>query len=121
METVPTMKTRQYTPFDLLIMNLDQALRTLAGKPLVSGRPDPADDVDEAPLSEVEQLCDRVLIIGDILHSRVARSDIMGFKMLGMDITLVAPPTLMPRGIEEMGKMNPDSSRVGSMDDNRPS
>jgi ubiquinone biosynthesis monooxygenase Coq7 len=55
METVPTMKTRQYTPFDQLIMNLDQALRTLAGKPLVSGRPDPADEVDETPLSEVEQ------------------------------------------------------------------
>ena len=55
METVPTMKTRQYTPFDQLIMNLDQALRTLAGKPLVSGRPDPADDVDETPLSEIEQ------------------------------------------------------------------
>ena len=46
METVPTMKTRQYTPFDQLIMNLDQALRTLAGKPLVSGRPYHADDVD---------------------------------------------------------------------------
>ena len=45
----------------------------------------------------------RVFIIGDILHSRVARSDIMGFQMLGMDVTLVAPPTLMPRGIEEMG------------------
>ena len=45
----------------------------------------------------------RVFIIGDILHSRVARSDIMGFKMLGMHVTLVAPPTLMPRGIEEMG------------------
>ncbi len=45
----------------------------------------------------------KVSIVGDILHSRVARSDIMGFKMLGMDVTLVGPPTLMPRGIEEMG------------------
>ncbi len=45
----------------------------------------------------------KVFIIGDILHSRVARSDIMGFQMLGMDVTLVAPPTLMPRGIEAMG------------------
>ncbi len=55
METVATMKTRRYTPFDRLIMNLDQAVRTLAGKPLVSGRPDPADEADEAPLSEAEQ------------------------------------------------------------------
>ena len=55
METVATMETRRYTPFDQLIINLDQALRTLAGKPLVSGRPDPADEVVEASLSEAEQ------------------------------------------------------------------
>ena len=45
----------------------------------------------------------KVFIIGDVLHSRVARSDIMGFKMLGMEVTLVGPPTMMPRGIEAMG------------------
>lgn len=45
----------------------------------------------------------KVAIVGDILHSRVARSDIMGFKLLGMDVTLIGPPTLIPRGIEEMG------------------
>jgi aspartate carbamoyltransferase catalytic subunit len=45
----------------------------------------------------------KVWIVGDILHSRVARSDIMGFRMLGMDVTLAGPPTMMPRGIEEMG------------------
>jgi aspartate carbamoyltransferase catalytic subunit len=45
----------------------------------------------------------KVSIVGDILHSRVARSDIMGFKLLGMDVTLVGPPTLIPRGIEAMG------------------
>jgi aspartate carbamoyltransferase catalytic subunit len=45
----------------------------------------------------------KVSIVGDILHSRVARSDIMGFRLLGMDVTLVGPPTLIPRGIEEMG------------------
>ncbi len=45
----------------------------------------------------------KIWILGDILHSRVARSDIMGFQMLGMDVTLAGPPTMMPRGIEEMG------------------
>jgi aspartate carbamoyltransferase catalytic subunit len=45
----------------------------------------------------------KVAIVGDILHSSVARSDIQGFKLLGMEVTLVGPPTLMPRGIEEMG------------------
>ncbi|MDR3237343.1 MAG: aspartate carbamoyltransferase catalytic subunit [Spirochaetia bacterium] len=38
----------------------------------------------------------RIAIVGDILHSRVARSDIEIFKRLGADITLVGPPTLVP-------------------------
>lgn len=39
----------------------------------------------------------RVAIVGDILHSRVARSNLHLLRTLGADITLVAPPTLMPR------------------------
>ena len=39
----------------------------------------------------------RVAIVGDILHSRVARSNLHLLKTLGADVTLVAPPTLMPR------------------------
>jgi aspartate carbamoyltransferase catalytic subunit len=38
----------------------------------------------------------RVAIVGDILHSRVARSNIVGMRMLGIDLTLVGPPTLLP-------------------------
>ena len=38
----------------------------------------------------------RVAIVGDIKHSRVARSDILAFTALGADVTLVAPPTLLP-------------------------
>jgi ubiquinone biosynthesis monooxygenase Coq7 len=49
------MKTRNYSPLDHLIMNLDQAVRTLAGRPLVTGRPNPADDWDEAELSSTEK------------------------------------------------------------------
>ena len=49
------MTTRDYTPFDRLVMNFDQALRTLAGRPLVTERPDPADRVEEAELSETEK------------------------------------------------------------------
>jgi aspartate carbamoyltransferase catalytic subunit len=45
----------------------------------------------------------QVAIVGDILHSRVARSDIQGFQMLGMKVTLIAPPTLMPRYAETLG------------------
>ncbi|MBV8150969.1 MAG: aspartate carbamoyltransferase catalytic subunit [Candidatus Eremiobacteraeota bacterium] len=38
----------------------------------------------------------RVAIVGDIRHSRVARSNIVGMRMLGIDVTLVGPATLLP-------------------------
>ena len=42
----------------------------------------------------------KVAIVGDILRSRVARSDLFGFRKMGIDVRLVGPPTLMPPGIE---------------------
>ena len=45
----------------------------------------------------------KVAIVGDILHSRVARSNIKGFQKMGMEVTLVAPPSLLPRGVESFG------------------
>ena len=45
----------------------------------------------------------KVTICGDILHSRVARSNILCLTALGADITLCAPPALMPAGIAELG------------------
>jgi aspartate carbamoyltransferase catalytic subunit len=42
----------------------------------------------------------RVAIVGDILHSRVARSNVLLLRTLGAEVTLVAPPTLMPYGVE---------------------
>jgi aspartate carbamoyltransferase catalytic subunit len=44
-----------------------------------------------------------VAIVGDILHSRVARSNIQALALLGARVTVVGPPTLLPRGIEELG------------------
>jgi aspartate carbamoyltransferase catalytic subunit len=44
-----------------------------------------------------------VAIVGDVLHSRVARSNIQALTLMGARVTLVGPPSLMPRGIEEMG------------------
>jgi aspartate carbamoyltransferase catalytic subunit len=44
-----------------------------------------------------------VAIVGDVLHSRVARSLIEALDLVGAHTTLVGPPTLMPRGIEQMG------------------
>ena len=42
----------------------------------------------------------RVSIVGDVLHSRVARSNVLLLRTLGADVTLVAPPTLLPVGVE---------------------
>ncbi len=41
-----------------------------------------------------------IAIVGDILHSRVARSNVLLLSMLGAKVTLVAPPTLLPVGIQ---------------------
>jgi len=42
----------------------------------------------------------RIGIVGDVLHSRVARSNVLLLTLLGAHITLIAPPTLLPFGIE---------------------
>lgn len=42
----------------------------------------------------------RVAIVGDVLHSRVARSNTLLLSLLGANVTLVAPPTLLPVGVE---------------------
>ena len=42
----------------------------------------------------------RIAIVGDVLHSRVARSNALLLRTLGAEVTLVAPPTLFPVGIE---------------------
>jgi len=42
-----------------------------------------------------------IAIVGDIKHSRVARSDVQAFTALGAHVTLVAPPTLMPPSIDD--------------------
>ena len=44
-----------------------------------------------------------VAIVGDILHSRVARSLVQALELVGAHATLVGPPTLLPRGIEALG------------------
>lgn len=42
----------------------------------------------------------KVVVVGDVLHSRVARSNVLLLATLGADVTLVAPPTLLPVGVE---------------------
>jgi aspartate carbamoyltransferase catalytic subunit len=45
----------------------------------------------------------KVCIVGDILHSRVARSNIFGLRTLGAEVGVCGPRTLLPAGIEELG------------------
>jgi aspartate carbamoyltransferase catalytic subunit len=45
----------------------------------------------------------RIWIVGDVLHSRVARSNLTAFQAMGAKVTVCGPPTLIPRGIEELG------------------
>lgn len=45
----------------------------------------------------------RISIIGDIAHSRVARSDITGFSKMGAKVSVCAPGTMIPMGIEKLG------------------
>lgn len=45
----------------------------------------------------------RVLIVGDILHSRVARSNLLLLNLLGAQVEIAGPSSLIPEGIEELG------------------
>ena len=45
----------------------------------------------------------KVTIVGDILHSRVAKSNIYGLTKMGAEVTVVGPPTLIPRGALDLG------------------
>ncbi len=45
----------------------------------------------------------KVAIVGDIAHSRVARSDMWAFQHMGAEVTLVGPPTLVPGSFRELG------------------
>jgi aspartate carbamoyltransferase catalytic subunit len=54
----------------------------------------------------------RIAIVGDIKHSRVARSNVQAFSLLGADVTLVAPVTLLPPA----GEL-PGATVVGDLDD----
>jgi len=52
-------------------------------------------------LGKIEGL--KVAIVGDIAHSRVARSNILGLRKLGAEVVVVGPPTLVPNAITAMG------------------
>jgi aspartate carbamoyltransferase catalytic subunit len=69
----------------------------------------------EEELGGIEGL--HVAIVGDVLHSRVARSNIQALVLMGAQVTLVGPPPLIPRGIESMGcEVSHDIADLGDAD-----
>lgn len=55
----------------------------------------------------------RIAIVGDLLHSRVVRSNVLLQRSLGAQVVLVAPPTLLPTGVETWGcEVTPDFDTV---------
>ena len=58
-----------------------------------------------------------IWIVGDVLHSRVARSDILAFGRMGAKVTVCGPPTLIPREIEALGcEATPTLDGIGEAD-----
>ncbi len=58
-----------------------------------------------------------VWIVGDVLHSRVARSNILAFTRMGCKVTVCGPPTLIPRGVEALGcDVSPTLEGIGDAD-----
>jgi aspartate carbamoyltransferase catalytic subunit len=59
----------------------------------------------------------RIWIVGDVLHSRVARSNLIAFKAMGAELTVCGPPALIPRGLEQLGcTVEHSLERVGEAD-----
>jgi aspartate carbamoyltransferase catalytic subunit len=56
----------------------------------------------------------RIWIVGDVLHSRVARSNLIAFKAMGAEVSVCGPPALIPRGLEDLGcKVTHSLERLG--------
>ncbi len=59
----------------------------------------------------------RIWIVGDVMHSRVARSNVIAFTRMGAKVTVAGPPTLLPRGVEALGcEVSTTLDRLGEAD-----
>jgi aspartate carbamoyltransferase catalytic subunit len=59
----------------------------------------------------------RIWIVGDVLHSRVARSNLIAFQAMGAEVTVCGPPALIPREIERLGcEVSYSLDRLGEAD-----
>jgi aspartate carbamoyltransferase catalytic subunit len=109
---IDTVKTLDMMSTDVLIIRHSMAgAPNLAAKNFSASVINAGDGINEHPtqaLLDVYTLRKRfkdlkgvkIAIVGDILHSRVARSNIYALKKLGADISIAGPATLIPRDIE---------------------
>src|SRR5207244_10286448 len=58
-----------------------------------------------------------IWIVGDVMHSRVARSNVLAFTRMGAKVTVCGPPTLIPRDVESLGcEIAYDLDRIAEAD-----
>lgn len=110
-----TAKTLEALQADLIVLRHPAAGAPLALAPLVKfpviNAGDGGHEHPTQALVDLFTLAERldslegkqVAIVGDIAHSRVARSNIIGFVEMGADVTVVGPPTLIPQEVERLG------------------
>ncbi len=108
-ETLDAMKN------DFIIMRHPMAgAPHLLSKHVKAGVINGGDGMNEHPTQALLDMCTmreafgkieglKVAILGDISHSRVAKSNLFGLTKLGAEVTMYAPETLIPKGIEKLG------------------
>lgn len=110
-----TVKTIMAMGVDLFVLRhsapgSSRKVEQVAGVPVINGGDGPHAHPTQAMLDlytiyrhkkKFQDL--KVAIIGDIFHSRVARSNIFSLTKMGVDVTLCGPPTLIPKEIEKLG------------------
>ncbi|MDH4127772.1 MAG: aspartate carbamoyltransferase catalytic subunit [Spirochaetota bacterium] len=112
---IDTVKTLEALNSDIIVVRHTASgaphfLSVRASSPIING----GDGIHEHPTQGLLDLFTikekkggieglKVLIVGDILHSRVSRSNIIGITKLGGEVRVVGPPTLLPREIESLG------------------
>lgn len=111
---IDTVKTIDMMGTDILIIRHSMSGATnLAAKHINASVINAGDGMNEHPTQALldiytlkQKLGDlknkKIAIVGDILHSRVARSDIYALKKLGADISIAGPSTLIPKDIEKL-------------------
>ena len=111
---VDTAKTIEAMQVDTVVVrHASSGAAELLARELAAGVVNAGDGIHEHPTQGLIDLFTirehlpleglHVCLVGDILHSRVARSNLWGLRKLGAVVTVCGPPTLIPHGIEQLG------------------